>query len=73
MLLSRSNKKVSTGIWMRTYPTYIAAPRIEDKVLKRIFVDMAHTVGQEAGLRQMHAFLAIKIPFPIWTRFIARL
>jgi len=45
------------------YPTYVAAPRIEDKVLKRIFVDMAHAVGTEAGLRQMCALLAIKTLF----------
>jgi pimeloyl-ACP methyl ester carboxylesterase len=45
------------------YPTYVAARRINDESLKGIFVDMAHEVGQEAGLRQMRALLAIKTPF----------
>jgi pimeloyl-ACP methyl ester carboxylesterase len=32
--------------------------------LKRRFVEMAQAVGQDAGLRQMRALLAIKEPFP---------
>jgi pimeloyl-ACP methyl ester carboxylesterase len=31
--------------------------------LKRIFMDMAHSVGQETGLRQMRALLALRGPF----------
>lgn len=45
------------------YPTYVAPHRVQDESLKRIFVDMAHSVGQEAGVRQMRALLAIKTPF----------
>lgn len=45
------------------YPTYVAPRRAEDESLKRIFIEMAHSVGKEAGLRQMRALLAIKTPF----------
>ena len=45
------------------YPTYVAAMRLQDQALKRTFVDMAHAVGKDSGLRQMHALLAIKSPF----------
>jgi len=45
------------------YPTYVAARRVNDEFLKRIFIDMAHTIGKDAGLRQMRALLAIKTPF----------
>ena len=46
------------------YPRYVASHRAHDAALKRIFTDMAHAVGKETGLRQMHALLAIKTPFP---------
>ena len=46
------------------YPTYVSAARAEDPMLKRCFIDMAHAVGQDAGLRQMRALLAIRNPFP---------
>jgi len=45
------------------YPTYVAAQRADDPVLKRSFVDMAHAVGQDAGVRQMRALLGITSPF----------
>lgn len=45
------------------YPTYVSARRIDDEFLKRIFMDMAHSVGEEAGARQMRALLAIKTAF----------
>ena len=45
------------------YPTYVATKRAGDPVLKRSFVDMAHAVGPEAGVRQMRALLAITAPF----------
>jgi pimeloyl-ACP methyl ester carboxylesterase len=45
------------------YPTYVARSRANDPMLKRIFVEMAHAVGKDAGLRQMHALLAIRMPF----------
>ena len=45
------------------YPTYVARSRANDPTLKRTFVDMAHAVGKDAGLRQMHALLAIRRPF----------
>jgi len=45
------------------YPTYVAARRIPDESLKRLFMDMAYSVGKEAGLRQMRALLAITNSF----------
>jgi pimeloyl-ACP methyl ester carboxylesterase len=45
------------------YPTYVARARAADASLKRIFVDMAHAIGKDAGLRQMQALLAIRTPF----------
>lgn len=45
------------------YTTYVAPPRVADSELKRLFVDMAHAVGVQAGVRQMRALLAIKHPF----------
>lgn len=45
------------------YPTYVAAAGAQDAVLKSVFVEMAHRVGQEAGLRQMRALLMIQGPF----------
>ncbi len=47
----------------QAYPTYVAPARAADPELKRLFVDMAHTVGVQAGLRQMRALLAIADPF----------
>jgi pimeloyl-ACP methyl ester carboxylesterase len=45
------------------YPTYVAEKRAEDPILKKRFIEMAKAVGQDAGLRQMRALLAIKAPF----------
>jgi len=45
------------------YPSYVAPRRVNDEQLKRVFVDMAHRVGKEAGLRQIRALLAIRSPF----------
>jgi len=46
------------------YPSYFAGPRAEDQELKSVFVNMAHAVGEQAGIRQMRALLAITKPFP---------
>jgi pimeloyl-ACP methyl ester carboxylesterase len=45
------------------YPTYFAPARVEDADCKRVFVEMAHRVGAQAGLRQMQALLGIASPF----------
>jgi pimeloyl-ACP methyl ester carboxylesterase len=45
------------------FPTYVARSRANDPILKHIFVEMAHAVGKDAGLRQMRALLAIRMPF----------
>ena len=45
------------------YPTYVTRSRANDPRLKQVFVDMAHAVGEDAGLRQMRALLAIRTPF----------
>ncbi len=45
------------------YPTYFSASRAEDPVVKSTFMEMAHAVGQEVGVRQMRALLAIEGPF----------
>jgi pimeloyl-ACP methyl ester carboxylesterase len=45
------------------YPTYVSAAHGIDLALKRCFIEMAWAVGEEAGLRQMRALLAIKGPF----------
>ena len=45
------------------FPTYVSAARAADPRLKRCFLEMVHAVGQDAGLRQMRALLAIKGPF----------
>jgi pimeloyl-ACP methyl ester carboxylesterase len=45
------------------YPTYFAASHAEDGALKRAFLEMAHAIGAEAGLRQMRALLAVHKPF----------
>jgi pimeloyl-ACP methyl ester carboxylesterase len=45
------------------FPTYVAAARATDPILKRRIVEMAQAVGPDAGLRQMRALLAIKEPF----------
>lgn len=46
-----------------SYQAYVAERRFEDAALKRCFLDMAHGVGTDAGLRQMRALLAITEPF----------
>ncbi len=45
------------------YPSYFAGHGADDAVLKRAFVTMAHAVGEEVGLRQMRALLAIRASF----------
>jgi pimeloyl-ACP methyl ester carboxylesterase len=45
------------------YPSYVAAHRAGDPVLKRAFMEMALAVGPDAGMRQMRALLAITAPF----------
>jgi pimeloyl-ACP methyl ester carboxylesterase len=45
------------------YPSYFAAPMAYDAECKRIFVEMAHSVGERSGLQQMRALLAIAAPF----------
>jgi pimeloyl-ACP methyl ester carboxylesterase len=51
------------GYLEAAYPTYVSASRISDPMLKQCFIDMAHAVGKDAGLRQMRALLQIKSPF----------
>jgi pimeloyl-ACP methyl ester carboxylesterase len=45
------------------YPSYVAPGRVQDKILKRCFLEMARAVGMDAGLRQMRALLAVRRPF----------
>jgi pimeloyl-ACP methyl ester carboxylesterase len=45
------------------FPRYFTDRDAQNPDLKRIFMDMAHTVGQEAGLRQMRALLGVHSPF----------
>jgi pimeloyl-ACP methyl ester carboxylesterase len=45
------------------YPSYVSAARAQDPILKQCFIEMAQSVGPDAGLRQMRALLAIKNPF----------
>lgn len=45
------------------YRAYVAERRWDDAALKKIFMDMAHTVGAEAGLRQIRVLLEIARPF----------
>jgi pimeloyl-ACP methyl ester carboxylesterase len=45
------------------YPTYFAPARVEAAECKRVFVEMAHRVGAQAGLRQMQALSGISAPF----------
>ena len=45
------------------FPVYFTPRDAQNPELKRIFMDMAHTVGQEAGLRQMRALLALREAF----------
>jgi pimeloyl-ACP methyl ester carboxylesterase len=45
------------------FPVYFTPSDAQNPELKRIFMDMAHSVGQEAGLRQMRALLALTEPF----------
>ena len=46
------------------YPRYVAERRASDEALKRTFMDMAHAVGAEAGLRQIRVLLGITSSFP---------
>lgn len=45
------------------YVAYVAERRVNDAVLKQVFLDMAHAVGAEAGLRQIRVLLEIARPF----------
>jgi len=47
----------------KLFPVYFTERDTQNPELKRLFTDMAHTVGQEAGLRQMRALLAVTAPF----------
>jgi pimeloyl-ACP methyl ester carboxylesterase len=47
----------------KLFPVYFTERDTQNPELKRVFVDMAHSVGQEAGLRQMRALLALTDPF----------
>jgi pimeloyl-ACP methyl ester carboxylesterase len=54
----------TSPIYLETiYPSYVSAAHAVDPALKRCFIEMAQAVGEEAGLRQMRALLAIKGPF----------
>lgn len=45
------------------FPVYFGERDGHNPELKRIFLEMAHSVGQEAGLRQMRALLQLREPF----------
>ena len=45
------------------FPVYFSQRDAQNPELKRLFMDMAHNVGREAGLRQMRALLALSEPF----------
>lgn len=45
------------------FPRYFTERDAQNPDLKRVFMDMAHAVGQEAGLRQMRALLGLRAPF----------
>lgn len=45
------------------FPVYFTPRDAQDPELKRVFLEMAHSVGQAAGLRQMRALLALRDPF----------
>lgn len=45
------------------FPVYFTPRDAQDSELKRIFMDMAHSVGQTTGLRQMRALLAMTQSF----------
>lgn len=51
------------GYLEAAFPAYVSPSRAGDPVLKRCFMEMAHAVGEDAGLRQMRALLQIKGPF----------
>lgn len=45
------------------YSAYVAPRRAQNAELKNVFINMAHAVGVQAGVRQMKALLAITKPF----------
>jgi pimeloyl-ACP methyl ester carboxylesterase len=45
------------------FPRYFTERDTQHAALKQIFMDMAHSVGKSAGLRQMRAMLTLKEPF----------
>ena len=45
------------------FPRYFTERDAQNPELKQIFMDMAHSVGQDAGLRQMRALLELRQPF----------
>jgi pimeloyl-ACP methyl ester carboxylesterase len=55
------------------FSTYVAVSNRGDAGLKRSFVEMAHGVGRDAGLRQMRALLALALRFTVSTKSRARL
>jgi pimeloyl-ACP methyl ester carboxylesterase len=48
---------------IEAYPQYFALHGARTGILKGTFLSMAHAVGEQAGLRQMRALLAIRDPF----------
>lgn len=65
--IRRAIERIKQGQFERyldeAYPSYFAGHEACGERLKQIFVSMAQVVGQEAGLRQMRALLAIGTPF----------
>ena len=45
------------------FRNYVSEDRVNDTALKQIFMDMAHAIGAEAGLRQIGVLLQIRRPF----------
>jgi pimeloyl-ACP methyl ester carboxylesterase len=45
------------------FPTYFASTGVDLDQCRRIFIAMAHAIGEQAGLRQMRALLAMAGPF----------
>jgi pimeloyl-ACP methyl ester carboxylesterase len=44
------------------FPSYVTAAHAKDPAIRCTFIEMAHAVGKDAGLRQMRALLAIAGP-----------
>jgi len=65
--IRRAIERIKQGQFERyldqVYLDYFARHEAGEKDLKQIFVSMAQAVGEQAGLRQMRALLAIATPF----------